>query len=57
MLTSSSTDKIDWVVGGQHGKSWKAIHESLPNKTREQVQSHGQYLIRTGKIQDLPKPM
>ena len=43
--------------GGQHGKSWKAIHESLPNKTREQVQSHGQYLIRTGKIQDLPKPM
>lgn len=35
------------------GKSWKSIHECLPDKTREQVQSHGQYLIRIGKLEDV----
>jgi len=37
----------------RHGKSWKAIHSLIQSKTREQVQSHGQYMIRTGKLEDI----
>jgi len=37
----------------RYGKSWKAIHSVMQGKTREQVQSHGQYMIRTGKLEDI----
>ena len=33
-----------------HGCRWKSIQEMLPHKTRQQIQSHGSYLIKQGRI-------
>jgi len=52
-LWSTEDDELFAKVYNVYGKSWKTIHNFLPNKTREQVQSHGQYLIRIGKLEDI----
>jgi len=52
-LWSTEDDELFSKVYNVYGKSWKTIHNFLPNKTREQVQSHGQYLIRIGKLEDI----
>ncbi|GAM19098.1 hypothetical protein SAMD00019534_022730 [Acytostelium subglobosum LB1] len=54
-LWSVEDDETFAKAYNKHGKSWKTIHSLLPGKTREQVQSHGQYLIRIGKLADLHK--
>jgi len=52
-LWSAEDDEKFTQAYNTYGKSWKSIHECLPDKTREQVQSHGQYLIRIGKLEDV----
>ncbi|EFA84599.1 myb domain-containing protein [Heterostelium album PN500] len=54
-LWSAEDDETFAKAYNKYGKSWKTIHSLLPGKTREQVQSHGQYLIRIGKLEDLHK--
>lgn len=34
----------------KHGCRWKLFQESLPGRSRRQIQSHGSYLIRQGKL-------
>ncbi|KAK4524553.1 hypothetical protein GAYE_SCF04G2454 [Galdieria yellowstonensis] len=34
----------------QYGTKWKRIQKVLPNKSRQQIQSHGAYLLRLGKL-------
>eukprot|EP01135_Chromosphaera_perkinsii_P006806 Nk52_evm7s598 gene=Nk52_evmTU7s598 len=55
-LWTAKEDRIFEDAYKKYGKSWKAIHESLLRagvvRKREQVQSHGQYLIKTGRIKD-----
>jgi len=43
-------DKLFCELYTIHGKQWKLIHESFPEKTRGQVQSHGQYFLRIGRL-------
>jgi hypothetical protein len=52
-LWSAEDDELFTKVYNVYGKSWKTIHTFMPDKTREQVQSHGQYLIRIGKLEDI----
>jgi hypothetical protein len=52
-LWSAEDDELFTKVYNVYGKSWKTIHNFMPGKTREQVQSHGQYLIRIGKLEDI----
>eukprot|EP01113_Clastostelium_recurvatum_P043923 TRINITY_DN7344_c0_g1_i1.p1 TRINITY_DN7344_c0_g1~~TRINITY_DN7344_c0_g1_i1.p1 ORF type:complete len:480 (+),score=99.98 TRINITY_DN7344_c0_g1_i1:214-1653(+) len=52
-LWTESDDEEFTRLYTQHGKSWKTIHSFMPSKTREQIQSHGQYLIRVGKLVDV----
>lgn len=34
----------------KHGCQWKLFQDSLPGRSRRQIQSHGSYLIRQGKL-------
>lgn len=34
----------------KHGCRWKLFQEALPGRSRRQIQSHGSYLIRQGKL-------
>lgn len=34
----------------KHGCRWKLFQDSLPGRSRRQIQSHGSYLIRQGKL-------
>ena len=34
----------------KHGCRWKMFQEALPGRSRRQIQSHGSYLIRQGKL-------
>eukprot|EP00178_Gracilaria_changii_P003935 TRINITY_DN15_c1_g1_i1.p1 TRINITY_DN15_c1_g1~~TRINITY_DN15_c1_g1_i1.p1 ORF type:complete len:512 (+),score=104.07 TRINITY_DN15_c1_g1_i1:25-1536(+) len=34
----------------KHGCQWKLYQDSLPGRSRRQIQSHGSYLIRQGKL-------
>jgi hypothetical protein len=52
-LWTPEDDEMFQKVYNVYGKSWKTIHSYMPGKTREQVQSHGQYLIRIGKLEDV----
>eukprot|EP00026_Physarum_polycephalum_P011243 Phypoly_transcript_11450.p1 GENE.Phypoly_transcript_11450~~Phypoly_transcript_11450.p1 ORF type:complete len:222 (+),score=69.85 Phypoly_transcript_11450:484-1149(+) len=52
-LWTPEDDEMFQKVYNVYGKSWKTIHNYMPGKTREQVQSHGQYLIRIGKLEDV----
>jgi len=38
---------------GKHGTAWKEIQKFMDGKTREQIQSHGRHLIKSGKLQPL----
>jgi len=49
---SSGDEDVFMRAYTEYGSSWRDIQRALPDKTREQIQSHIQYLLRTGKIED-----
>jgi len=49
---SSEDEDVFMRAYTEYGSSWRDIQKALPDKTREQIQSHIQYLLRTGKIED-----
>ncbi|GJQ09713.1 hypothetical protein GpartN1_g1504.t1 [Galdieria partita] len=49
-LWTPKEDALFMKAFKQYGTKWKQIQKVLPNKSRRQIQSHGAYLLRLGKL-------
>ncbi|GJD08824.1 hypothetical protein Gasu2_31090 [Galdieria sulphuraria] len=49
-LWTPEEDALFMKAFKQYGTKWKQIQKVLPNKSRQQIQSHGAYLLRLGKL-------